>query len=713
MDAKAQLLAQLPLRTEQDVVQCRRLARELAAQLGFSGLEQTRIATAVSEIARNAFVYAGGGEAELRYAEGPPLALWVRVSDRGPGIPALEEILEGRYDSKTGLGLGIAGSRRLMDRFSVRSGPEGTVVEMGQMLPAGRTPPQPGQLHALRRRAPPQGPVAVLDELGAQNAALVETIGALEERQAELDRLNRELAETNRGVVALYSELDVQAEALKRASQLKSQFLSHVSHEFRTPLHSVLSLSRLLQDEVDGPLTPEQARQVKFIRRSAEALSELIDDLLDLAKIEAGKAEVRPRAFGVPELLATLRGMLRPLRSDDAVQLVIDEAPGLPLLYTDEGKLAQILRNLVSNALKFTERGEVRVSARRGSGGRVVFSVRDTGVGIAPEDQERIFEEYTQIAGPHQRSRGTGLGLPLSRRLAELLGGSLSVHSVPGQGSTFTASVMGLAPGRTDAPPELELAWRLEPGLQPVLLLLGEPPGPGEALSPEPPALREAGLQLLPVAGEERARVALGRLRPAALVVDLAQGPEALEGALALLPEAEAAQVPCFGLGEGAHPGLRVLPREALADGTLLGLLRPPPPTAAGEASAHGELLIIDDDEVFRYLLRRTLDETPYRVLEAPGGPEGLALARSHLPRLIFLDLVMPGMGAPEVLEALRADPLTRDVPVIVQSAKRLAPGELTSLLARAQGFLPKQHLARETVLHQLEGVLGPLPRAR
>ena len=256
-------------------------------------------------------------------------------------------------------------------------------------------------------------------------------------------RLNTELEDTNRGVVALYAELDERAEQLRQASELKSRFLSNMSHEFRTPLNSILALSRLLMDRTDGPLTVEQERQVTYIRRSAESLTELVNDLLDLAKVEAGKLEIRPSYFTIGELFGALRGVMKPLQQNDAVDLIFEDVTDCPPLFTDEAKLAQILRNLISNALKFTERGEVRVAAAFDSETRQCrLEVLDTGIGIAPEDQEVVFQEFSQVANTLQyRAKGTGLGLPLSRRLAELLGGTLTLRSTPGTGSTFTLCI--------------------------------------------------------------------------------------------------------------------------------------------------------------------------------------------------------------------------------------------------------------------------------
>ncbi|WPB56062.1 sensor histidine kinase [Xylophilus sp. GOD-11R] len=273
--------------------------------------------------------------------------------------------------------------------------------------------------------------------------------GALARALAEAAELRAELEETNRGVVALYAELDAQAEQLRRATELKSRFLAYMSHEFRTPINSIRSISRLLAEHTDGTLTPEQARQVGFIQSSSAEFADMVDDLLDLAKVEAGRVEISPAWFELVDLFQALRGMFKPVLDNPEVILVFEEPEGLPRLYTDDHKLSQILRNFISNALKFTARGEVRVSVRREGDEAVVFSVADTGIGIAPEFHSAVFDDYSQVNSPVQkRLRGTGLGLSLSKHLAILLGGSVSLQSALGEGSVFSVRL----PLRTDSP---------------------------------------------------------------------------------------------------------------------------------------------------------------------------------------------------------------------------------------------------------------------
>lgn len=274
---------------------------------------------------------------------------------------------------------------------------------------------------------------------------------ALAAALAQIDALQTELDETNRGVLALYAELDTQAQQLRQATELKSRFLAYMSHEFRTPIASVRSLTRLLLDRVDGPLTPEQEKQITFIRHTAEEFADMVNDLLDLAKVEAGRIDVSPAWFELVDLFAALRGMFKPLLVNPDVQLIFEEPQGVPQLFTDDAKLSQILRNFISNALKFTAHGEVRVSATVGPDGHggeeITFSVSDSGIGIAREFHDAIFQDFTQIGSPVQkRLRGTGLGLSLSKRLAELLGGRVALRSEPGVGSMFSVSVPARLP---------------------------------------------------------------------------------------------------------------------------------------------------------------------------------------------------------------------------------------------------------------------------
>ena len=578
-------LSSISLHFEYDLVATRRRARQIAALLGFDDQHQTRIATVASEIARNALRYGGGGRIEFGIdSRDGSQALSMTVTDRGPGIENLDEILSGRYRSRTGMGLGLIGAQRLMDDLQVTTAAgKGTVVTMRKRLSPTAPALTEGGVKKLVDQLARQLPESPLEEIQQQNAELLQALSELNERQEQQERLNQELEDTNRGVLALYAELDEKAESLRRADQVKSRFLSDMGHEFRTPVNSILALSRLL-GELD--LGTEGRKQLALIRRAAEDLESLVNDLLDLAKIEAGKTDVRPAEFEVSNLFSALRGMLRPLLLNRSLSLVFEEPEGLPPLYTDEGKVSQILRNFISNALKYTEAGEVRVSASLSEDGETVtFSVADTGIGIAPEDQERIFEEFTQVDHPLQRNqKGTGLGLPLTRKLATLLGGKVGVRSAPGVGSTFCAEI----------------------------------------------PVRFSG------------------------------------------PAAEAS---------AAH--------------------------GAANMQLPLRILVVDDDEAARYTVASFATRAGTEIIEADNGTSGIARAQADRPDVILLDLMMPGIGGHEVLQRLKSDPATANIPVIIVTSRFVNEDEKRQILTKAVDVIYKGDLARDTVTRAIDEALA------
>jgi signal transduction histidine kinase len=437
-------LLELELANDRDMIAARQRARQVSALLEFDAQDQVRIATAVSEIARNAVRHGGGGRIEFALEqEDGKAALTIVIVDTGPGIPDFEAAISG--STPTGEPkLGLVTARRLMDGFEMDSAPKrGTSITLRKSVPRRAEALTRARIEALVRAVTANRMADASAEVQQQNRDLLRSLEELRLRQEELTRLNAELEDTNRGVMALYSELDERAAHLRAADETKTRFLSSVSHEFRTPVNSILALSKILLHRLDGELTTEQERQVRYIFQAADQLSTLIDDLLDLRKVESGKIQLRVEKFTATDLFAALRGMFKPLATNDNVTLLIEEPVELPELCTDQGKVAQILRNLVSNALKFTVRGSVRVSCRLSHDGHLMlFEVTDTGIGIAPENHRRIFDEFSQVENPLQSTvKGTGLGLPLSQRLAGLLGGSIEIRSQIGQGSTFTLAI--------------------------------------------------------------------------------------------------------------------------------------------------------------------------------------------------------------------------------------------------------------------------------
>ncbi|MFV2104051.1 sensor histidine kinase [Micromonospora sp. LOL_024] len=436
-------LLQMALRVEQDIFVVRQRGREVAAAVGLEHQDQVRIATALSEVARDLLRAVGGADVVFAVAETADGRCHLHV-DLVPAAP----LPGGRYEPESGA---VA---RLVDTLGVLTARGDTVVRMSRRVPAAAGALTAERLAELRAHLGASTPGTAEEELATQNSQLIHALDEVRSQRDELARLNEELEQTNRGVmalyhqlteeleatnrgvVALYAELDEKSAQLRAASESKTRFLANVSHELRAPVTAVIGLARLLGDSASDPLTTEQERQVRLIRSSASDLLTLVNELLDLAKAESGRIEPDWAEVDLRALFGQLRGTLRALPAAGEVELVVEEPTVPAMLRTDEVLLAQVLRNLLHNGLKFTNRGEVRLQAEQ-HGKRWRLSISDTGPGIPPELQERVFEEFYQAPGP-TRVGGTGLGLPYARRLVTLLGGVLELVSEPGLGSTFT-----------------------------------------------------------------------------------------------------------------------------------------------------------------------------------------------------------------------------------------------------------------------------------
>ncbi len=414
-------LARFELRDAAGVFAARQLGREVAAELGLDRQDQVRVATAISEIGRDVVV--AGQRATIVFAT-DSRALHVTITH--------ESLLSGT---------GVTAAGRLMDTLATT----GADVRLTKRRPAGARV----DLGAARRRLAAMFPASALDELRRNNEDLIAALDDLQRQQEQLIAVNSELEETNRGVmalhkqlsdeleqtnqgvVALYAELDDKSERLREASEAKTRFWASVSHELRTPLNSIVGLTRLLlEDAADA-----SRRELELILNSADTLVTLVNDLLDVAKAESGRLQVEPVTVSLPALLSRVHALLGPMTEDKPVEVVVEAGQGPDTILTDEVALTAILRNLLSNGIKYTDHGSVRLTART-AGPDVEISVADTGIGINPRLLTEVFEEFYQAPGV--RRGGTGLGLPYARRLAELLGGELTLASEPGAGTTVT-----------------------------------------------------------------------------------------------------------------------------------------------------------------------------------------------------------------------------------------------------------------------------------
>ncbi len=433
------VVASLALTRTEDVFALRQCGRSAAAAIGLEEPDQVRLATALSELGRQALAQPVGASATFRMeADG-----------------SIEVEIEGLSSGAPDLSSAIQAARRLVTDVVVTQSADGT--RTGVRLarhPRRDSRPTPATVDAAIRASLSSGP---LEDLRIQNHDLIAALDELRTRQEELLRVNEELEETNRGVlamysqlsdeleetnrgvVALYAELDDKTMQVKQASDSKSRFLASISHELRSPINSIVGLVRLLQDGVSESPSGEQHLQLGYIEESASRLLQLVDELLDLAKAEAGRLEPALGPVSLLDVFSELRGAIRPLVAP-GVELIV-QPPGTEFVDTDHALLVQVLRNLLSNAAKFTESGHIELRAEE-SADELTIAVKDTGIGIAPFEMERIFEDFYQVRGPLQhRHKGTGLGLGYSRKVAEALGGRVSVQSVAGQGSEFRISI--------------------------------------------------------------------------------------------------------------------------------------------------------------------------------------------------------------------------------------------------------------------------------
>ncbi|NUR84637.1 MAG: response regulator [Nonomuraea sp.] len=418
-------LIRVRLDTDQDVFVLRRIGRAAAELAGLESQDQIRVATALSEAGREAY---GPGAAAV-IALGRDDLLITISHGRPAGLDGSE-------------GLILAG--RLVDDVTV--GP-GTVTLAKRLRPRATAL----SLDDIRARLTRLAPVSALEELREQNRELAETLENVLRLNAELqdtntgvlamyNQLSAELEETNRGVVALYAELDEKSTQLRETIEARNRFWATVSHELRTPLNSVIGLVRLLTGPGGDPLTQEQTHQVGLIGSSAQMLLDLVSELLDMAKAESGRLDPQPTLVDLAHMAGQLHLTMHPTSERAGVTLSHEIAPEAGELYADEGMLVRILRNLLANALKFTQSGQVMLAARADDArGEIVITVSDTGIGISEEHLKRVFEDFYQVPGSLQvGARGTGLGLPYARRLAEALGGTLDLTSLQGEGTTAT-----------------------------------------------------------------------------------------------------------------------------------------------------------------------------------------------------------------------------------------------------------------------------------
>jgi CheY-like chemotaxis protein/CHASE3 domain sensor protein len=589
------------------------------------------------------------------------------------------------------------------------------------------------------------------EELEEQSRALKESQARLEQQQAELEQTNSQLEEQTQQLATQRDDLErvnatvqLKARELEQASRYKSDFLANMSHELRTPLNSSLILAKLLADNPEDNLTSEQVKYAQTIQSSGNDLLNLINDILDLSKIEAGHVEIRPEEMSLERLAGNLRQLFEPVARDKGLEFFVDIAPECPAsIETDHQRLEQVLKNLLSNACKFTEAGRVALSIRKARDGEIAFAVFDTGIGIATELQQSVFEAFHQADGTISRKYGgTGLGLSISRELVRLLGGSLSLNSEPGKGSTFTLTIpeaydpVRVAPRETKeglvvalALPETETTR--PPASRPVRIIEDD----RDALSGEKRVLlvvedddtfaailrdlsREMGFQSLIAATAEEALNLANEFKPSAIVLDVGLPDQSGLSVLdRLKQDVKTRHIPIHVVSAGDHS------ETALSLGAIGYLVKPVRREQLVEVLHKLEsrlsqrlhrVLIVEDEPVQREAVAKLLSSHDVQTLTAGTAAECLELLKRETFDCMVLDLSLPDASGYSLLETLSKESAYAFPPVIVYTGRELSANNEQRLRRYSKSIIIKGAKSPERLLDEvslfLHQVVSDLP---
>ncbi|MGY2290997.1 response regulator [Pseudomonas sp. SDO528_S397] len=581
------------------------------------------------------------------------------------------------------------------------------------------------------------------EELEEQSRILKESQAHLETQQAELEQTNEQLADQrdamdrkNVELNRIQVELEDRADELQRSSKYKSEFLANMSHELRTPLNSSLILAKLLAENAEDNLTGEQVKFAESIYSAGNDLLNLINDILDIAKVEAGKLEVRPETTSIARLVDGLRGMFEPLAADRQLGFSVDVQAGAPLsLFTDRQRLEQILKNLLSNAIKFTERGQVSLSVSQASGQGVAFIVRDSGIGIARDQQESIFEAFRQADGTtNRRYGGTGLGLSISRDLAALLGGYITVTSQPGQGSVFTLTLPEQYVERDQDAELIELPRVVAPPAAPASVRVSPLPIAHEELIPrfiddrdkapftgrcilvvedEPNFARilfdlahELGYHCLVAHGADEGYNLAEQFVPDAILLDMRLPDHSGLTVLQRLKEhAQTRHIPVHVISvedrvEAAmHMGaigyaVKPTTREELKD--VFARLE------AKLTQKVKRVLLVEDDDLQRDSIARLIGDDDIEITAVGFAQQALDLLRDNIYDCMIIDLKLPDMLGNELLKRMSTEDICSFPPVIVYTGRNLTRDEEAELRKYSRSIIIKGARSPERLLDEV-----------
>jgi len=518
------------------------------------------------------------------------------------------------------------------------------------------------------------------------------------------------------GMMGIYHDITELLEARRdaeAANTAKSRFLASMSHELRTPLNAIIGYSEMLQEDARDAGQESFVPDLERIHGAGRHLLTLINDVLDLSKIEAGKMDLFLERFGIDDMLEQVVSTVRPLVEKNANEFVVEVTDALGEMHSDVTRIRQILLNLLSNAAKFTESGTITLSVARvasPSGDEVIFAVRDTGIGMTDEQAGRIFEAFAQAeASTTSKFGGTGLGLAISRKFCQMMGGDIDVSSVPGEGSSFTVRVPADVEGAVAEPGDVDAGATVAPEVAPdgaraTVLVIDDDPAVRDLMRR---TLGKEGFRVVDAPGGEAGLELARAERPSVITLDvLMPGMDGWAVLSALKADPDLADIPVvmvtilddrnLGFSLGASEFLS----KPIDRGRLLEVLR-----SHLARDVPGGVLVVEDDEPTRTVLRRTLEKEGLEVFEAENGRRALEVLQEATPRLILLDLMMPEMDGFEFLEAIR-DTEWRSVPVVVLTAKDLTVEERRRLNGGVEQVFEKGAYDVARLLDELRGLV-------
>ena len=508
-----------------------------------------------------------------------------------------------------------------------------------------------------------------------------------EAARAELEQRNRVLVEQNRRLLL--------------EGQTKARFLANMSHELRTPMNAIIGFTSLMLDDRSLQLNDRHRRSLERVSRNARDLLELINNVLDLSKIEAGRMDVYSEPADVSDLIERALAVVETLKESRPIKLSFQVEDGLPAMRTDRTKLQQILINLLSNAVKFTTEGEVKVTAERAGSDRVRIAVSDTGIGIAESDIPKIFEEFRQAGATGRGARtGTGLGLAITRRLVELLGGELTVSSREGAGSVFAVTLPLEIEGRVAAASDAEIP--LTDPDRTALVIDSDP----ASLYLTKKYLGEAGYSVAATDDPERGVEIASKARPAVITIDLDSLENAFDAITRIVQSHGESTVVALSVdGSIEHPaleaGANIFLRKPVERAALIGALE------RAKTPSQRRILVVDDDPDALDLAVAMIEDSGYEIETATSGSEALEAMARQRPDAMILDLMLPGMDGFEVVHRMSLNADWRTIPVILLTARDLSHEERRALDIGAARIIQKGNVSRDELLAELKTVIG------